>query len=62
MKQLAIERLRAAVVTQVQTHDIEAAPEQFGPSRLHVQRVRSAFPAVQQHGRAPRAGAFWALL
>ena len=54
MEQLAVERVAAAMVAQVQAHDGEATLVQHLGDRQQVQRVGTALPAVQQHREPAR--------
>ena len=54
--------MAVAVVAQVEANDVETAIEQQLPERQHVERLRAAFPAVQQHGDARRRCSSDALL
>jgi hypothetical protein len=55
MKQLAVEMVRIAVITQIQAHYLEAALEKLLAERQNVEGGRATFPAVQQYGHPARA-------
>ena len=54
MKQLAVQVMRRAVITQVEPHHFEVGGKQALRQRQQVARVGTAFPAVQQY-REPLA-------
>ena len=51
-----VQVMALAVVAQVQARDVVARFEQRLRKRQQVQRIRAAFPTVQQHGQAIRCG------
>ena len=55
MEQLAVQRVRAAVVAQVEADHRHAALVEELRERQQVERVRAALPAVQQDREAGRA-------
>ena len=61
MEQLAVQRVRAAVVAKVEAQHRVAAREEELREREEIEGFRAALPAVQQHGeparRASAAGA-----
>ena len=55
MEQLAIQRMRSAVIAKIEPEHVEArSVAAIAPTRQHVARCGAAFPAVQQD-REPAA-------
>ena len=53
MKKPFVEVQRVAVVAQVQTYDPKIIHPETGRDRQDIGRVATAFPAMNQHSRAP---------
>ena len=57
MEDLGIEIVAAAVVTEIQPHDVEPVVQQVLAQRQDVEGLRASLPAVQQHREARGRGA-----